>query len=712
MPRIDFIFPSFAKGLANGLANDTAPIDSLKICTNVDFGQAPVGGITLRPPTGGRGNTIIPLNEFNQKSLSPRWLFRFRGYENDNWPYVLVGKSGALLINANLDEISDIITFDENVRTDSRFATFDENKIFFLGYLNYPAVLEKNGSDLTVKPMGRKATFDLATSAGGALDANTDYFYQVITVDKNGRRSSPYENDDPYIKVSTSSDQTVTISRMSAGGSGDKKYIYRTKGGAAIDDPTEPMVFYYVDVADDEDKSYTDSASDATIATQGLMPDLPNYPPNDLAYATVHNGVMWGFTNQSSVLRYTDQFNYESWPINNQIPIGDPDYLTAVIPVGDSLILFKKNKTYAFWGSNLGNFDYRELSNIYGTRYIDTIKGIGSSGVIFLDSQKRVIMFNGSNFAEISKAIKLPRLAYFRSTLFRDYYILWTYLPKDYDIDGEDLPVTPPTLPVVDWFPHEGFFDDGSPISPDPGDKHGGDEPPEPPPPPGGGGGGAWDPWEDVLAPYDPPSIGPAEPGKGPPIVTPPEGWLPPYSTPTIVAYAYHIPTGAWSIWDGIRMVIPELPDRSVDNFVYFNGLSLEILGKAFADVNMQYPEMVIRTMDADCRVSNQEKSFKEIEIYFEYISDRSFSNANELADVIGQLELMIDGESKPRWQQSITYDTSSPSKRQRFRIPASAGANGTRAALKFIGNQSMARFSLLSGKLWWEPRATPRRNA
>jgi hypothetical protein len=167
---------------------------------------------------------------------------------------------------------------------------------------------------------------------------------------------------------------------------------------------------------------------------------------------------------------------------------------------------------------------------------------------------------------------------------------------------------------------------------------------------------------------------------------------------------AYHIPSGAWSLWDDIQMVIPEKPDRSADNFVFWNGVCPEVLGKVATEDISRYPEFKIRSIDTDCGASNQEKSFKEIEIYLEYSSPKDFNG------VVGQLELFVDEGTQPVWQQTITYDTDNPQRRWKYRI--SNGMNGTRASIKFIGNQNMNRFSLMGGRLWWEPRATPRRNA
>jgi hypothetical protein len=589
------------------------------------------------------------------------------------------------------------------ISIDGRWTVFDENRIYFLGASNFPAVMEKNGGNLTVRPMGRKATWNMATGgAAGAVDVGTHY-YQIITVDKFGNRSSPYADDDSYIAIDipdTSNDQ-VDLTGISIGGSGDKKYIYRTKANASIDDPDNPMVYYLVDTIDDNQVSYPDVTADADIIGNAILSDVESYPPQDLAYATVHNGVMWGFTENSSILRYSNQFGYEQWPVTNAIPVGDPDYLTAVVSVGDHLLLFKKNRIYAFWGTNIHNFDYREISSNFGTIYIDTIKPLGNNRAIFLDSQKRVIMYDGNGFTEISKPIKIPTPVWYTATLYKDYYMLWIYLPYNYDPDGDYRE----GLPIIQWMPRDQWFREGEgadggggtvPIDPPGGDPG---EPPQPPEPP------VWDPGEDVRYEWENyPGLGPQEPPKGPREQIPQPGWTPPYRSAKVMALAYHIPSGAWSSWDDIQMLIPEKPDRSVDNFAYWNGNCMEVLGKAAREEDCRWPDFVVRSVDTDCGASNQEKSFKEIEIYLEYTDNRSFNG------VVGQLELFVDEGTSPVWQQTITFDTDELQRRWRYRIRS--GQNGTRASIKFIGNQNMNRFSLMGGRLWWEPRGTARRSS
>lgn len=676
MPRIDFLFPTFANGLADALANDTAPIETLQVCDNVDFAEAPIGGVTIRPPTTLRGQVAIrdqdtaphitgvgALNDFRAN-----WLFRLSGYETDNWPYLLIGADGAYKINRDLNLVGDFTPFDQS--TNSKYAVLNENKIYFIGK-TIPTMLEKNGENLIVRDMGFQASgMSLATNGDGSIDLGKHY-YQIILTDENGRRSVPLA-DPPSIFLDTSNQDQVQVSNIPVC-AGRYKYLYRSLANAEEGETTNPLVFYLLDVLDKDTETYDDTDSDATISVNDVMTDDGALPPQDLAFATIHNGIMWGFTENSSILRYTPQFDYENWRELNAIPIGDPDYLVSINPVGDRLLLFKKNNIYAFWGTSILNMDYRRLSNTYGTKYPDTIKTIDENRLIFLDSHRRVVLYNGGQFSEISKPIKVPLSTRYWGSLYRDYYILWLYDDRGIwrDRHGDDLPII---------------------LAPGPGD----DEPP-PPPPPG------WDDapppiWYEGLEPGDPtlPEDDPAPPPEG--------GWVSPSEPKTVIAYAYHVPTGAWTRWTKIQAQIPEQPDRPIDNLVFWNGNEIEVLGRAYNEVFSKFGDFVIRSHNTNCGTALQKKSFKEIELYFEYLSSDVFNG------MFGQMELVVDdgADTAAKWQQEITYNSASPVNRLRYRLPA--GINGTRASIRFIGNQYMNKFAIMQARLFWEPRGTPRR--
>ena len=680
MPRIDFLFPTFAGGLADELANDTAPIETLQVCDNADFSEAPVGGITIRPPTTLRSLISIPdqddaphitgMGDLNQ--FRGNWLFRLSGYETDNWPYLLIGSNGAYKINRHLTGIGDFTEFEQS--TNSKYAVLNENKIYFIGRI-FPTVMEKEGENLTVRDMGFQAPgMSLATNGNGDMTIPGKYYYQLILTDENGHRSVPFA-DPPSIYLNDSAQDKVAVTDIPIC-AGRYKYLYRSLANAEEGLDTNPLVFYLLDVLDGQTETYDDNNTDATLAANEVMTDDGALPPQDLEYAIIHNGIMWGFTENSSILRYTPQFDYENWRELNAIPIGDPDYLTSINPVGDRLLIFKKNKIFAFWGTSILNMDYREMSNIHGTKYPYTIKTIDENKLIFLDSHKRVILYNGGQLTEISKPIKIPLSTRYWGSLYRDYYILWMYDDKGVwrERRGDDN-----SMPFA------------APIDPD------GDDPPPDDPPP----------WDDAPPPIDYDIRFPGDPGD-PSLPEDdedlPEGWVPPTEPKTIIAFAYHVPTGVWTRWTKIQAQIPEQPDRPIDNLVFWNGTGIEVFGRAYHETFSKFGDFVIRTHDVNCGTAIQKKSFKEVELYFEYLRSEDFDG------MFGQLELIVDdgSDSSSLWQQTIIYDTDSPVNRLHYRLPA--GINGTRASLRFIGNQYMNKFAIMQARLWWEPRGTPQR--
>lgn len=635
MPRLEFLFPSLSGGLINGISDDFAPDHGLRVADNIGFGKPPLGGITLRPPNYDR-NLAPPV------VIAAHWLIRFKGYDTDNKPYLFLSderytddqeqeilKLTARFIDQNLIEMDEPIIFEPEQYggVDRKHAIQDENKVYFVGTKSgnsehgdsaqRPVTLEVDSGNITLRGMGYGPARIplLRTGSPGAMEAGT-YYYQIILTDENGHNSAPIPltdlipshtlaSDSSYIVLGEEFDQPDKLPTCHG-----HKYIYRTVKNVDItgEDPAKYPVFYLVKVLKGLRTLYTDNLVDSSLVVNEILDMSAHTPPDNLANAVIHNGRMWGFEEESSVLRYSEQFDYENWPLLNAIPIGDPDYLVGIATVGDRLLLFKKTKTYAFWGTYVGNYDYREISSIYGTEYSKAIRTLSETQLIFLDSQERVIMYNGGQFVDISKVIRLPESSSYWATVFNDYYILWLY--EDEDITG----------------------------------------------------------------------------------------------------YAYHLPSRAWTKWTGLDISMPEEPNRpGLDHLVYWSGSSINVLGRDFGGLapgeQKQPGDLIMRTQNTDCGSSLQEKSFKEIEIFFEPI-DPTLSFDGRL----GQLEFIKDEgtDLESSFQQHIDFDSDNPDKRQKFRIPN--GANGTRGSVRFIGNDNMEYFALMQVRLHWQPRGSPKR--
>lgn len=455
MPRIEFLFPHLSGGLLNGVSDDFAPDDGLRVADDIDFGKAPIGGITIRPPIYNRNLAPADMREFY-------WLIRFRGYDTDNFPFLLICSERwqdddgrwhteltARFIDQNLSELTDKYTFDRHMNVDRDYAIQDENKVYFVGserdiYYS-PVTLVRESGNLTLRSMGfpSERIRSLTPGSAGDMDDGT-YYYQLILTDANGHRSAP-------LPLAPNIPHATTNAGANAGSvqlgdepeadrlpmcDGEHKYLYRTVADVDItgENPENYPVFYLVKILHGTADVYVDTLNDDDLINNEILDMNPHTPPAELKAAVIHNGRMWGFERKSSVLRYSEQFDYENWPLRNTIPIGDPDYLAGIASVGDKLLLFKKTKIYAFWGDSLANFDYREIASTHGTKYPKTIRTLSDTVCIFLDSQKRVMMFDGSGIKEISKVLALPDSSAYWATVFGDYYILWLY--EDGDITG------------------------------------------------------------------------------------------------------------------------------------------------------------------------------------------------------------------------------------------------------------------------------------
>lgn len=640
----------------DGLANDTVPPEGLRVCNDVDYSKPPLGGVTIRPPIANR-----PLT----KDLAVKRLIRLDNYEYGNWPYIVISQQPHQIwvINPELDEWRGPI--DSPIWAGHPYMVpVADDKIFLWGSTGGNAVLEKNGplwSDWSIRRVG----FLSEAFSGTAGDANTaaledgDHIYQLILTDKSGHRSVPRDEGIiiPTETSGTADEGQVAFSALPTC-VGDHKYLYRTLTDVSQDDPEDPdapLIYYLVDVLGGDDLTYTDTKPDASITGNHILqPSDYGYPDHDLVPIALFNGRLWSAHVHAANLVYTPQFDYENWPAINAIPIGDGDPILFLQALGDKMLIFKRSSIYAFWGDSLANWDYRKISSVYGVGFTPTIKAIDSQRVIFLDPQRRVIMYDG-NFTEISKLIKVPQSAYYWASLYGDYYILWLYEP----IGGQDQPAFRP------------------PPGEDPWDPPDGDE-------------------------YDPHKPPPSRPPDGPPEDpdNPPEQRPWPLPPDHVIAYAYHIPTGAWVKWNNVKALIPESPDRpGINHLVYWDSNQIKVLGMETGPI--QYGNFEITTANTDCGQPLQEKSFKEIELYMEFIGDVDFDGT------IGNLQLIIDeGESTEAiFNQTISYNTGSPSKRQKYRIEN--GLNGTRAAIKFVGNDNMRHFTLMQARLFWQPRGT-----
>jgi hypothetical protein len=102
----------------------------------------------------------------------------------------------------------------------------------------------------------------------------------------------------------------------------------------------------------------------------------------------------------------------DTWPANNFIDVvtNDGDPITAIQPLGDALIIFKKHQIYALEGASESSFFLRRISPEYGC---SGNRAMATNGdlIAFLDSHgPRIVLMDSSyGFVDISTE-KIPNL--------------------------------------------------------------------------------------------------------------------------------------------------------------------------------------------------------------------------------------------------------------------------------------------------------------
>jgi hypothetical protein len=161
--------------------------------------------------------------------------------------------------------------------------------------------------------------------------------------------------------------------------------------------------------------------NDTIVPTSGNMPRA-----NHLA---VHGGYMWVAGTWESGTHYPNRIRFswantfddsgENWRTYDYIDIDegkDFDPITAMVPFGDQLIIFKRDSVYAIYGDSAETFSMVNVSNTVGSvSHAATIAT--PAGVFFFDHSSGVNVYTGRNvtnvFSQILPALRdndIPRL--------------------------------------------------------------------------------------------------------------------------------------------------------------------------------------------------------------------------------------------------------------------------------------------------------------
>ncbi len=711
MPEL--VIPSLAGGLANRLSDAIKKDDQLILCENMDMDEAMLGVVR---PRKGVGKPYSPLDWIRDRDgneipgYKPSYILRTKpsGELFPRYKYLLVGgnyahgiKRDAIFPESSYHFITDEMPFEITQMVE------DADKLYIFSKSESPKVFRwGSDNDDIVRDMGYvmdMASLDITLTGvdddtygehiGSGEDGIGSYIYCIVPTDKNGNLW-PTDFIEKFKKIVSNS--AVDLIRFSNLGAirekavelgyelGSNLYVYRTdRNGDREGIPVFRLVtildWNNLDIDDSPDDDWTVSWDDHTpdASLTEVMSETGNLPPQDLRRVALWNNKMFGFSENSNILRFTEDWYYELWPVFNQIPIGNSDPIRAIIPRGSNLVIFKDAQTYEFWGSSKFNYNYKLISSMHGTNRPETVQAIDENRIVFVDRDNKVWLYDGS-FTEISLPINIEG-NYFRSAIMGRYYLLWAvnvwgrqgYNPNLLRSADGNLPM---------------------PLGGGDGDGGGEDEPPDDAPRP-----------RDYPYRFEP---GPDEDEEGD-VEDPDEdeegqgGTIYQVSPVFHKCYAYHIPTRKWTEFTGYDMKVREQPSRGGENsLLWYDGHDLVMAG----DDNFNWIEEPLSVQSKFYFSTDyQEKRFRDIEVEI-------YNNSNiALNDyLVGRLYIFVDGDFDNTVEVIDLIYSAGRTGQQRLTHRFQNPILGKSISVKFEGNNLTKWFELRDIRLHYEPRGTP----
>lgn len=180
----------------------------------------------------------------------------------------------------------------------------------------------------------------------------------------------------------------------------------------------------------DADVAKWDGATASTMGTAfngTIIPTSGNVPRAN--HMAVHSGYMWVAGTYESGTHYPNRVRWswantfndsgENWRADDYIDIDDgkdSDEITAIIPFGDQLIVFKRDSMYAIYGYSSESFSVVNISNTIGA--VSHSAAIATpAGLFFFDHASGIHVYDGKSanlvFQQIWPALRdgdIPRL--------------------------------------------------------------------------------------------------------------------------------------------------------------------------------------------------------------------------------------------------------------------------------------------------------------
>jgi hypothetical protein len=198
----------------------------------------------------------------------------------------------------------------------------------------------------------------------------------------------------------------------------------------------------------------TSNFNDTTTATSG------NIPRAD--HMAVHSGYLWVAGTWESDVHYPNRVRWswantfndsgENWRLNDYIDIDDgkdSDYITAIIPYGDQLIVFKRDSVYAVYGYSGESFSVVNISNTVGA--VSHQAAIATpAGLYFFDHQTGLNRYDGRSVTWVFEQIwPAMRDGSIPSALIDNVDLGWVENRLWVSVPWDELPAVPRGMTFV-----------------------------------------------------------------------------------------------------------------------------------------------------------------------------------------------------------------------------------------------------------------------
>lgn len=273
----------------------------------------------------------------------------------------------------------------------ARFAVLDRN-VVIVNATSSPVWMDANGDLRSIRIAKPAPPPSLSVGAAGTLSGTFRAKASFVIKDANGVDLAEGPLSEPSNEVTVTNDLiSVTNIPISNNAAVNCRRLYRTATG-----PGE-VYFEWFDIDDNTTTSYSDDASDASLALLPAPDDLGSAPARMNLICEWKNR-LWGVsTAEPDYLRFTAEGKFYAWPVENSLPvppIGRDRYgITGFLPRRDELGVGRRDFLWKVIGNDETDFRMVKLvegKGIYGPDTIqitrDVARWLADDGVFEWDA--------------------------------------------------------------------------------------------------------------------------------------------------------------------------------------------------------------------------------------------------------------------------------------------------------------------------------------